>query len=38
VAIVAAALRSVDKRGAAVRVKDVIDETRAQIGETLAAA
>ena len=38
VAIVAAALRSVDKRGAAVRVKDVIDETQAKIGETLAAA
>jgi predicted dehydrogenase len=38
VAIVAAALRSVDKRGAAVRVQDVIDETQAKIGEALAAA
>ena len=38
VAIVAAALRSVDKKGAAVRVKDVIDETQAKIGEALAAA
>src|SRR5512140_1698997 len=38
VAIVAAALRSIDKRGQYVRVSDVIDETRAKIrGERVAA-
>jgi predicted dehydrogenase len=38
VAVVAAALRSIEKRGTAVRVKDVIEETQSRIGATLAAA
>ena len=38
VAVVAAALRSIDKRGQCVRIADVMDETRAKIrGERVAA-
>ena len=38
VATVAAALRSIDKRGAAVRIADVIEETRSAIGQQAVAA
>jgi predicted dehydrogenase len=38
VAVVAAALRSIDKRGQCVRVADVIEETRARIGAERVAA
>ena len=38
VAVVAAALRSIEKRGQLVRVSEVIDETRAKLrGERVAA-
>ena len=38
VAVVNAALRSIDRKGQAVRVADILDEARAKIGETRHAA
>jgi len=38
VATVAAALRSIEKRGLAIRLQDIIEETRAKIGARTVAA